>query len=146
MSCSCPKIEVTTSGIPPTTSICGKQANVLFKCTTCAFTYQPDIKSSDENEDNMCLHCYYWIYYVTRLEDSKIPIVDYILKCSDEHEPDKCTKMTDAGGCYLCEYKLGMLLDDIPNYSKLLNKDSTVPDNVTVIMDKFTNKIVEMDI
>ena len=50
-------------------------------------------------------------------------IVDYILTCRNDHDANTCVRNTDAGGCFVCEYMLGMELKGIKNIEKLHEQD-----------------------
>ena len=110
----------------------------LKQCTFCNKYFKNDMIITDPQNkykvatDSECFHCLYWMNYqipVRNQVDGKygIGIADYIMKCKDVHELDKCTRNSDSGGCFLCEYNLGLPITDIKELYKL-NKSSDVPD------------------
>ena len=117
-----------------------EQCKQLRQCHICNKYYKLDMMGTEnhkdkddkgkDNFDEICWHCYYWINYapdVRNKVDGKNGhyIVDYIQKCKDIHELDKCSRNTNSGGCLLCEFNMGLPIVDIKNYNKLTN---TVPD------------------
>ena len=61
--------------------------------------------------DKSCWHCFFWMNYEIHMRPYSdgpegLTIVEYILKCHEEHDASTCTKHTERGGCFLCEHKL----------------------------------------
>jgi len=118
----------------------------LIHCTFCNFYYKQDMivpfqknddnnnnnnNKNNKNNDEQCWHCFYWMNYGSRKEvDGKYgnTIGDYIIKCKDVHEMNKCTRNSDSGGCFLCEYNLGLPITDVIGIEKLKKLDGTLPD------------------
>ena len=120
--------ELQESGAP--------QGQHLKGCTCCNKYYRPDMlvppTPGDDPNESQCWHCFFWMNYsvpMRKQADGKhgMTISEYILKCKDLHELDKCTRNTDSGGCFLCEYNLGLPIIDIKDLYKL-NRSTDVPD------------------
>lgn len=73
----------------------------------------------DGGNDQTCYHCYNWMNYSIYSRDGidgkngNMYIVDYILKCRDDHDPCECDKNSEMGGCFLCDFILGEPIDKI---------------------------------
>ena len=103
----------------------------LEKCSFCAKYYEYDMIAQIPNNDKQCWHCLFWMNYAipTRsLVDGVygMTIVEYILKCKDVHEIKYCVKNSDSGGCFLCEYLLGVPLSDVKDLCRLKKE---IPEN-----------------
>jgi hypothetical protein len=122
-------VPITTEGIDETVL---KSINLVYiqdmiQCHCCAKYYNKSlIVADDVMGEQMCKHCLCWLSYSpeTRLAfDTKCAslygfcIAEYILTCHEAHDSSKCTRMTDQGGCLLCDYNLNL---DIPN---ILNRE-----------------------
>jgi hypothetical protein len=115
----------------------GSQAAKKLKlCNTCGKLYENDMvnvnvfdeKDPDKN-DIICWHCLFWMNYEIKMRKEVdglygMKIVDYILKCKDNHNVDSCTRKSDSGGCHLCEYLCGFPITDVKDSFKL--KESNV--------------------
>lgn len=102
--------------------------NNVTQCHCCSKYYNKSliINDTDGMGEQMCKHCFCWLNYdvETRLDfDNKcialhgFCIAEYILTCYEAHDTNTCTRMTDKGGCLLCDYILNL---DITN---ILNKE-----------------------
>jgi hypothetical protein len=121
---------VSTDGIPQYMfdDIMDKNLrNSLGHCIFCTKYYSEDmLVPEDKNKERQCYHCLFWMNYSTesrKLVDGKygMLIVDYILKCKDIHIVADCTRNSDSGGCYLCEYSVGLIPTDVKESNKLSN-------------------------
>jgi hypothetical protein len=127
-------IEVSTEGITHNDmaySKLGVSANLLKYCEMCGKFYSDDmicytgldkeslLKNKKQNDDGtMCWHCFFWLNYdVSNRSVSDgvygMTIAEYVLKCKDEHNTETCTRRTQHGGCFLCEYLLEFPIIDI---------------------------------
>ena len=95
-------------------------------CNYCGKYYKLDmcIPTFEKDDDVSCWHCFFWMNYSLAIRKNAdgvygMTIVDYILKCSAIHETDKCQRNTDSGGCFLCEYNLGLPVTDIKDLHRL---------------------------
>jgi len=101
--------------------------NSLGHCIFCTKYYIEDmLVAEDKNKERQCYHCLFWMNYAPesrKLVDGKygMLIVDYILKCKDIHVVADCTRNSDSGGCYLCEYSVGLIPTDVKESNKLSN-------------------------
>jgi hypothetical protein len=107
---------------------------LVHDCTYCLKRYNSDMIVDIHDNEKMCWHCFFWMNYDISLRNNcdgtmGLTIADYVLKCSDEHKMDKCTRRTDNGGCFLCEYKLEMPILSIKDGYKLGNIE---PDNINI--------------
>jgi hypothetical protein len=110
--------------------------DILRQCEFChKYFDKKDMMITMSAENTVCLHCYFWINYdegLRQLADGQfgIKIVDYILKCSKDHVMDQCQRKTDAGGCFLCEYQLGIKITNIRDPEKIYPDSKKKADNV----------------
>lgn len=122
-------VQITTEGIE---EVVLKSINLAYiqdmiQCHCCSKYYNKSLIVNDEGfGEQMCKHCLCWLSYSpeTRLDfDMKCAslhgfcIAEYILTCHEAHDHTACTRMTDKGGCLLCDYNLNL---DIPN---ILNRE-----------------------
>ena len=123
----------------------------LKMCNMCGKLYTNDM-IFDIN-DITCYHCFFWINYDLSLRDiadntSHLIISEYILKCKDDHDITKCSRHTDKGGCFLCEYKLGIPIIDIKN-AKLIYEEEQKEilvndDNIYIDIPNATDIVIEL--
>lgn len=110
------------------------QKKTLKKCNFCFKNYSHDMIVDAESIDIMCWHCLFWLNYdINSRKDVDgnlgMTISDYIFKCQENHNMELCTKRTDQGGCFLCEYKLGYILPDIKDPWKIYDMNKICNDN-----------------
>lgn len=122
-------VIMTTEGIDESVlkTINLTQIQDIVQCHCCAKYFNKSLIVSDPMMgEQMCKHCMCWLNYEPekRMEfDMKCVglsgfcIAEYILTCYEAHDSTKCTRMTDHGGCFLCDYNLNL---DIPN---ILNRE-----------------------
>jgi hypothetical protein len=97
----------------------------IFKnCTYCFKFYDLEMIADSYADEIMCWHCFFWINHDISLRKNcdgtlGMTVVDYIKKCHEVHDTTKCKRQTDQGGCFLCEYKVGMKITDIKDIYKL---------------------------
>lgn len=111
--------------------------NELKQCSFCNKFFKQDMLVpvfENKNEDAQCWHCLYWMNYSINTRKQVdgaygLSIVEYIIKCKDIHEMDLCTRNTDSGGCFLCEFNLGLPITDVKDLYKLKDPSSVIPDN-----------------
>lgn len=90
----------------------------LKSCMYCGKFYNPEMMTNPfEEQEAQCWHCYFWLKHDLQFREScdgelGMTIVEYILKCRDDHKVELCKRNTDGGGCFICEHKQGL---DIPN-------------------------------
>lgn len=103
--------------------------NDCKKCNFCNKYYGHDmiVPIYDKDDEVQCWHCLFWMNYASEMRKTVdgtfgMTIADYIMKCKDVHEFENCIRNTDSGGCYLCEFNLGMIPTDIKNVEKLEGK------------------------
>jgi len=114
----------------------------LKQCAFCNKFFKQDMvvpilndnkKNKNTVDEIQCWHCLFWMNYPVSSRKNVdgilgMTIVDYILKCKDVHEMATCTRNSDSGGCFLCEYNLGFPLTDVKDLYKL-SDSSEVPDH-----------------
>ncbi|AYV81804.1 MAG: hypothetical protein Harvfovirus63_7 [Harvfovirus sp.] len=95
-------------------------------CNFCGKYFGEDmcIPAFEKDDDVSCWHCFFWMNYAMTARKNAdgvygMTIVDYILRCSAIHETDKCQRNSDSGGCFLCEYNLGLPITDIKHVERL---------------------------
>lgn len=135
---------MTTEGIT-------KQNNLknVTQCSVCVRFYNNDFTVNDE-VGNMCKHCLFWLNYDEkgRFEFDKkcankgFGIAEYILECHEIHDPKKCIRQ---GGCYLCDYKSGLIIKNIMNPDLLPNNKIDDKTN-TVNIDEYDDVKFNSDI
>lgn len=101
-----------------------KKLSDIKQCSICEKYYKLDMIVPNYDQESQCWHCLFWMNYSISTRKNVdgtygLSIVDYILKCKDIHEIDKCKRNSDSGGCFLCEYNLGLPLTDIKELDKL---------------------------
>jgi hypothetical protein len=107
--------------------------DLVRQCSFCNKFYKHDmIAPNGKPGDYQCWHCLFWMNHDVNARKNVdgvfgMTIADYVLKCKDVHELDACTRNTDSGGCFLCEYNLGLPITDIKDSSKL-SRSFEVPD------------------
>lgn len=123
-------VLISTEGISEEDNIVSNyvRSKNLKKCDVCQRYYSLDMIVDPEGLDSMCWHCLFWMNYdITCRKDVDgnlgMCIADYIYKCEKDHNMEICTKRTDQGGCFLCEYKLGYILSDIKDIWKIYDLD-----------------------
>lgn len=108
----------------------------IKRCEYCGKYYDNVDKYMIINLDeivNSCVHCLMWLHFNdNRMEFDKkcfdklgFSISDYILKCSDDHECDKCTHCNE---CFLCDYKNKIPITNILNEQKI-NASNIIKNN-----------------
>lgn len=117
---------ITTEGLH-LQEVSHAQKNLVSQCIICNKFYAADMLiPADKGEERNCYHCFFWMNYSldTRRQVDGLygmTIVDYILKCKDIHAMDTCTHKSDNGGCYLCEFNLGIPIEDVKDVERLYN-------------------------
>lgn len=121
------------------------QQKNLKKCMVCYKNFAHKMVVDSEAAEPMCWHCLFWLNYdpSSRKDvDGNLgkTIADYILECHDQHNIETCTKRTDQGGCFLCEYKLGYVFTDINELWKIYDlNDINIDDPHVNINDEKDN-------
>jgi hypothetical protein len=127
--------SITTDGIYNTSeayaNLSNNQRAKLVICDFCTKCYEPDVVFKDDPENILCWHCFFWMNYdINKRADCDgtqgVTIVDYILKCGDKHKFQECTRNSDHGGCFLCEYKNGLEIENIKQKEKLYGDKNEV--------------------
>ena len=112
----------------------------LKQCSMCARVFTLDMITRN---DETCWHCYFWMNYdidkrPTCDGPEGLTIVQYILKCHEEHDSNNCVKAASYGDCFLCDYKLGrpilMVRDE-----KLLDEQKE-PEQPKAVVDDLSTK------
>ena len=121
--------------------------NKIKSCGLCGKFYEKDMLINEKNKENTCYHCFFWINYHPSLREIAdnavdITIAEYIIKCKDSHVLINCTRNSNYGGCFLCEYNLGFEICDIKNKNVLYNniEENTITDKINNI----NNIIIEL--
>lgn len=103
----------------------------IKQCSMCARCFNKDMITCN---DEICWHCYFWMNY----DIDKRPICDgpegmtivqYILKCHEEHDTNNCPKFSAYNNCFLCDYKLDHPILCVQN-EELLKSQSSEPEKV----------------
>jgi len=131
------KLLLTTEGVSEldVIKLSHQTQTGLRQCECCIKFFEPNMICNQIEKDAMvqCHHCYFWMNYSNKeMCDSGVygpSIVEYILNCQDAHKTETCTRLTDAGGCFLCEFKLGLPMDDIKNIHLLRSEDGQMEEN-----------------
>jgi len=116
--------------------------NIPKQCEYCAkwFDDKMFIPRVTTNDERQCLHCYFYlrrepmscrIESDTKYSSQGISIATYVLMCHAQHDSKKCA-YTSPLCCYLCEYKLGMVIDGIENADILYGAKVSTPEKATV--------------
>lgn len=148
--------KITTEGIEEQflKSINLEDVQDIIQCHCCSKYYNKSLIVNDEGfGEQMCKHCLCWLSYSvdTRLEfDNKCVslhgfcIAEYILTCHEAHNSETCARMTDNGGCLLCDYNLNL---DIPNIlnSEMLPKVLLKSESNKKDSEKKVKKIMIVD-
>jgi hypothetical protein len=92
----------------------------LHQCLICFKYFKEDMVVPLDGQDQQCWHCLFWMNYSIDLRKQVdgaygMSIAEYILKCKDVHTSDTCTRNSDNGGCFLCEFNIGIPITDINN-------------------------------
>ena len=99
----------------------------MSQCGTCMKFFSPTMINYISKEELLCKHCFFWLNYDITLRKETdgmygTTIAKYILNCYTDHDSTKCSRMGDHGGCFLCEYKLGIPILDIKD-AEMLDKE-----------------------
>lgn len=115
-------LNITTEGIDASIAInlTSDISASLRLCDFCNKYYKHEMfMLSQVGDMYQCQHCFFYMnYHNKELCDASIfgpSIVEYILNCHETHNSTICQRLSDSGGCYLCEYKLGFPLDGVKN-------------------------------
>lgn len=103
----------------------------LLNCDICGKFYKEDMMAPFEGL--CCYHCFFWMNYAPESRKqvdgvNGLSIVDYILKCKDNHAMGNCAKVA-IGACLICDLKMGEDLGDIKDKDKLYKTVETVETN-----------------
>lgn len=130
------KLNVSSEGVMHNNLYNMENKNALGGCLYCNKYYSEDmLVPADKKDDRQCYHCLFWMNY--SVENRKhvdgvfgMTIVDYINKCKDIHEMDTCIRKSDSGGCFLCEFNMGLPVTDVKDLNKLYyNSNDGLPDH-----------------
>ena len=125
------------------------------QCTFCNKFFKADMIVPSDNDkgknkgkdliDDQCWHCLFWMNYSIPTRQSVdgtygMNIADYILKCASIHLSDTCTRNSDSGGCFLCEYNLGIPVTDIKDLDKL-NIDNKASIDVNDVLSDIEQEV-----
>jgi len=151
-------INITTEGLDESylKNMDLKYVQDIVQCHCCSKYYNKSLIINDFEGigEQICKHCICWLNYTpeTRLEfDSKCVIygfciAEYILSCNESHDTTTCTRMTDQGGCLLCDYKLDLNIPNILNRELLPKFNPSLTNNSTNnSTKKNTKKIMIVD-
>jgi hypothetical protein len=121
-----PQFEITTDGViyDKYSKLQRAQKDSLRQCSFCVKFYKPDIVVKSlvfGGADPVCYHCIYGLNYATNLRTNVdgldgLTIVDFILKCSEEHDIEACTRKPE---CFLCDHITGTTITGIKDDYKL---------------------------
>lgn len=101
-------------------------------CDYCHKFYSSDMifPLSFKTYSQKCYHCLFWMNYPIDARATVdgvhggLTIREYIMKCKDIHVTETCPRKSDTGGCFLCEFNLGMPITDIKDADKLYIHDT----------------------
>jgi hypothetical protein len=124
------KLNIPTDGLD---QINVNLINVVKQCNYCQKWFANKL-IVDDKEGQLCKHCLYWVNYDerARLEFDKkcitqgFCIAEYIIEYNETHNSNKCTRNSDSGGCFLCDYKKGIPILNIMNIN-MLKQQKYVP-------------------
>lgn len=146
--------EMTTDGIPENKTY--HVTNNLHKyklCEVCNKYYGDELINDSDKDFIKCTHCFYYFKYndfqkggVT--DDDVKSLLNYFELCKDDHDPSKCTKNSDSGGCILCEFKIGMVPLCVEKYTKKLEGEKKMKkaNNEVFISGDISTKFKNLDI
>jgi len=127
--------------------------NTLKTCNMCGKIYTNDMIIDINNDDLMCYHCFFWINYDLSLRDiadntTHLTIVEYIIKCKDYHDITLCTRHTNHGGCFICEFKTGFKIINIKNAKLIYEEENEITfneeDNVCIDIPNANEIVIEL--
>lgn len=130
-------IVLTTEGLKETDLEYSKLSNATKKtlkfCDMCEKFYSNDM-IGENNEAANCWHCFYWMNYdlaCRPISDGVygLSIAEYVLKCKDDHDISTCTRRSDHGGCFVCEFLMGFPIIDIKD-AFLLYETNEIADHI----------------
>ena len=129
----------TTEG----TTMTNETADTGRLCAYCNKIFNEDMIAQQDEPELMCYHCLFFLNYDPHIRKTVdgvygMTIAEYILKCSGIHMMDTCGRNSDNGGCFLCEYNIGLEITDIKDGHKL-KKDGEYRDdgnNVTINLNE----------
>ena len=112
---------------------------VLSMCDFCGKSYKKDM-IVEHNADITCMHCFFWSHYhVERRPEADgvygPTIVDYIIKCRDEHDMYECTNSYYNGCCFICDHFAGKELLCVNNTHKLFEINEGIDDKVDELLE-----------
>lgn len=126
----------------------------LQQCDYCQRFYTGElIIPTTEDDVTICQHCHFTLYYdlsARKEGDEKyanfgISVSSYILNFAKDHNVEKCTKKTNMGGCFLCEYRNGFIIEGINN-PELIYKNTADKNQINKSNEnKINNDIVFND-
>ena len=101
----------------------------LAQCDTCGNCYAksgPNTMISYEYMEGqpVCYHCMFWMNYTTRQSVDGVfgkTVMEYVIQCKDFHDKEKCTRNSNQGGCFLCDYKNGIPIENVLGSDVLLD-------------------------
>ncbi len=134
-------IVLTTDGLPETHKkyLPKETAKNLFQCGYCMKWYDEYVSTPECIDDSnmlLCQHCFFWMnhdYTLRNTADVKyeafgVSVANYIINCSKDHDSAKCTR---ADQCFLCEYNVGAVIENIGNLSLLYPDAKQTATNAT---------------
>lgn len=125
-------VVLTTEGLKETDLEYNKMSHAAKKtlkyCEMCGKFYSNDMMIGNEGEN--CWHCFYWMNYdlaCRHFSDGVygLSIAEYVLKCKDDHDISTCTRRSDHGGCFICEFLMGFPIIDIKDAFLLYETNET---------------------
>jgi hypothetical protein len=95
----------------------------LSQCTHCAKCYYKNGANSMVTFEYMesepvCYHCIFWMNYglTARQNVDGVygkTIMEYIIQCKDFHDKKACTRNSNEGGCFLCDYSNRIPIENV---------------------------------
>jgi hypothetical protein len=138
-------ITMTIDGILASNSKKLQNLDQYSLCDVCDKYYTNDLIDTTDNTFIKCVHCHFFLKYedftskeMTDLE--KTDLSNYVNAYANKHNSKECTKKSDMGGCFLCEYSEGVIPDcklSIPSNSTKTKNDENTEDTKDII--RFSN-------
>lgn len=123
--------------------------NQLAQCNYCLKFYKKEnphkmITTDFSDSETICFHCIFWMNYDVDVRATVdgvygMTILEYIMECKDDHDKTTCTKNSDAGGCFLCDY-----LNNVPLVN-VLGAESLFDDTPEQIHDDDNSFLQSVD-
>lgn len=112
-------------------------------CEICDRYYEKDMIDPSNDGFVKCVHCWFFLKYEDFIKGDvdkfeKETLLNYINTNNVKHNSTTCVKKSDMGGCFLCEYKKGIVPECLlelthAKENKVVPVKKTTPQNNIVI-------------